>query len=178
MKNICNETTGGETIRRRQNALNERGYDGSDCGLPGQATFDAPGGAAHAGDAEAIAAIREACIWNDRMIKKTFIQTGKDLIARVTFSFPGEIWADTIYLVGDFNEWNQSSHPFQLNRAGVWILTVELEADRFYQFRYLCDGVWTNDNQADAYAHNRYGSDNFVVVTDPLWKKNADESDS
>lgn len=63
-----------------------------------------------------------------------------------------------------------------MKREGVWTLTVDLEADRFYQFRYLCDGIGTNDNHADAYVHNRYGSDNFVVVIDPLWKNYVDDS--
>lgn len=110
------------------------------------------------------------------MIKKTFIHTGKGQIARVTFSLPGEVWADTIYLVGDFNDWDCSSHPFQLSHEGVWRLTIDLEVGRFYQFRYWSDGAWSNDYQADAYVHNRYGSDNFVVVTDPQWKSHAGES--
>jgi 1,4-alpha-glucan branching enzyme len=109
------------------------------------------------------------------MIKKTFKQTDAGLVAQVTFSLPGGMWADTIYLVGDFNEWNRSSHPFQLSREDEWTLTIDLEVGRFYQFRYLCDEKWMNDNQADAYVHNRYGSDNFIVVTDPQWKYHADE---
>src|SRR5215471_4277571 len=112
------------------------------------------------------------------MIKKTFLQNGVNLIARVTFSLPGEMWADGIYLVGDFNEWNRLSHPFQLNREGVWTITIDLEENRFYQFRYLYDGTWINDQQADAYVRNHYGSDNFVVVTDPLWQKHSDERTS
>ena len=47
----------------------------------------------------------------------------------------------------------------------MWTITVDLELNREYQFRYLKDGEWMNDNQADAYAQNPYGSDNFVVVT-------------
>ena len=112
------------------------------------------------------------------MIKKTFLQNESELIARVTFRLPGEMWANSIYLVGDFNEWNRLSHPFQLNREGVWTITVDLEANRFYQFRYLYDGTWINDNQADAYVRNNFGSDNFVVVTDPLWQKHCDERSS
>ena len=38
------------------------------------------------------------------------------------------------------------------------------------QFRYLRDGQWINDGQADAYVHNRLGSDSFVVITDPKFK--------
>jgi hypothetical protein len=55
-----------------------------------------------------------------------------------------------------------------------WTLTVDLEVGRCYQFRYRRDGEWINDGQADGYVHNRFGSDNFLVVTDPKFKPYAD----
>jgi len=85
------------------------------------------------------------------MIRKTFIETERGLVARVTFILPNSTWADTIYLVGDFNGWNHSSHPFQRGREGTWTLTLDLEAGRCYQFRYLRDGEWINDSQADGF---------------------------
>ena len=104
------------------------------------------------------------------MIRKEFIETDAGLVARVTFMLPSSLWADNIYLVGDFNNWNQTSHPFQHGRDGLWTITIDLEVNRSYQFRYRRDGEWMNDGQADAYVHNRYGSDNFLVVTDPNFK--------
>ena len=105
------------------------------------------------------------------MIHKTFIETDSGLVARVAFTLPDSIWADAIYLVGDFNDWNRTSHPFLQDREGRWSITVDLELGRAFQFRYLRDGeVWLNDNQADAYVPNPYGSDNFVIVTDPNFK--------
>jgi predicted carbohydrate-binding protein with CBM48 len=104
------------------------------------------------------------------MIRKEFIETDAGPIARVTFILPSSMWADTICLVGDFNGWNLSSHPFQHDRQDMWTITVDLEVNRSYQFRYWRDGEWMNDGQADAYVHNRFGSDNFVVVTDPNFK--------
>lgn len=110
------------------------------------------------------------------MIHKTFISINGTAVARVTFTLPNSIWADKIYLVGDFNDWNCTSHPFQRDQEGGWVLTIDLELGRAYQFRYLCDGQhWINDSQADAHVHNRYGSDNFVVVTDPNFKQYCDE---
>jgi hypothetical protein len=38
--------------------------------------------------------------------------------------------------------------------------------EQAYQFRYLCDGDWINDNQADDYYANEYGGHNSVVLTD------------
>jgi hypothetical protein len=34
----------------------------------------------------------------------------------VTFEIPGSIWADRIYLVGDFDDWDVHSLPFRYNR--------------------------------------------------------------
>ncbi|MBI3960975.1 MAG: isoamylase early set domain-containing protein [Chloroflexi bacterium] len=97
-------------------------------------------------------------------------------VARVTFSLPASIWADRITLVGDFNGWDTQSHPFSRTRAGAWIITVDLEARRAYQFRYLQgNNQWMNDQEADAYVHNIYGSDNFVVITDPNFVPHCDE---
>ncbi|MBX7233153.1 MAG: isoamylase early set domain-containing protein [Caldilineales bacterium] len=110
------------------------------------------------------------------MIRKTFVELDGRLAAQVTFSLPDCIWADRITLVGDFNQWNTESHPFRRNGSGVWRITVDLEPRRAYQFRYLVDGKdWTNDQEADAHVYNIYGSDNFVVVTDPDFKRHSDE---
>ena len=105
------------------------------------------------------------------MIHKTFVETEHGPIARVTFTLPDSTWADTIYLVGDFNGWNLSSHPFQLDREGNWVITIDLEVNRSYEFRYRRDGDWMNDSQADGYVRNLHGSDNFLVMTEPNFKR-------
>lgn len=108
------------------------------------------------------------------MITKQFISTDDSVIARVTFTLPDSIWAASIFLVGDFNEWNRTSHPMTQEADGRWTRTVDLEPGHAYQFRYLIDGEWMNDNQADAYAFNQYGTHNFIVVTDPSFKQHPD----
>ena len=109
------------------------------------------------------------------MINKAYIESESGQVARVSFELPNVIWADVITLVGDFNGWDQASHPCQQERDGEWTITVELEVGHAYQFRYLCDGEeWMNDPDADAYVVNPYGGDNFVVVTDPTFKKYND----
>jgi len=109
------------------------------------------------------------------MIRKIFIEAERGLVARVTFILPNSTWADTIYLVGDFNEWNRSSHPFQHGEEGTWTLTLDLEIGRCYQFRYLRDGEWISDSQADGFVGNPHGSDNSLVVTDPKFKRYPNE---
>jgi 1,4-alpha-glucan branching enzyme len=108
------------------------------------------------------------------VIRKIFIETERGLVAQVTFILPNSTWADIIYLVGDFNEWNHSSHPFQRDREGTWTLTLHLEVGRCYQFRYLRDGEWISDSQADGFVGNPHGSNNSLVVTDPKFKRYSD----
>lgn len=84
---------------------------------------------------------------------------------RVTFSMPAGIWADTIHLVGDFNGWNKTATPLRLGEHS-WCVSLELEAGRCYQYRYLVNGTdWYNDWRADRYEPNELGGDNSVVVT-------------
>lgn len=113
------------------------------------------------------------------MIQKSFIEVDGHPVARVSFVLPNGTWAGSISLVGDFNGWNTLSHRLEHTNEGKWMITVDLKMNRSYQFRYLCDGEWINDGQADAYVHNRHGSDNFVVITDPEftpqhWRKKVE----
>lgn len=95
------------------------------------------------------------------MIKKEVCYPGK---VRVTFSMPAGIWAETIHLVGDFNNWSSTSTPLRLGDDG-WSVSLELDVGNSYQYRYLINGTdWYNDWRADRYVPNEYGGDNSVVV--------------
>jgi hypothetical protein len=51
-------------------------------------------------------------------------------------------------------------------KSGDFTVTIDLEADREYQFRYLLDEkIWENDWEADKYVRSEYGNcENSVVV--------------
>lgn len=82
---------------------------------------------------------------------------------RVLFELPSCLWADRIFLVGDFNQWNDTATPMHQGRDGVWRATVDLPHGSSYEFRYLIDGKWTSDSHADGFAQNSYGVSNSVV---------------
>lgn len=82
---------------------------------------------------------------------------------RVVFELPACIWADRIFLVGEFNDWSLQSVPFVQGRDGIWRAAVDLVAGRSYQFRYLVDGTWQTDYHADGWLDNEYGSQNSIV---------------
>ncbi|NLV73862.1 MAG: glycoside hydrolase [Chloroflexi bacterium] len=97
------------------------------------------------------------------MIIKKQLANGRVL---VTFTLPATIWAETITLVGDFNNWNTLSHPFQRSRDDTsWQVTLELDTGATYQFRYLVNGnQWQNDPQADGSAVNPFGGVNSILT--------------
>ncbi len=82
---------------------------------------------------------------------------------RVLFELPSCLWADRIFLVGDFNQWNDTATPMHQGRDGVWRATVDLPHGSSYEFRYLIDGKWTSDSHADGFAQNSFGVSNSIV---------------
>lgn len=101
------------------------------------------------------------------MISKQYITVNGTRMVRVRFTLQSCLWADTIHLVGNMDNWNQEAHPFSRDDSGNWYLVLDLPVGRDYQFRYLCDGSrWMNDPQADGHVRSVYGEDNFVVTAD------------
>ena len=84
---------------------------------------------------------------------------------RIVFELPSCLWADRIYLIGDFNQWNEHATPMHQERDGVWRATLDLPAGQQYQFRYMIDGQWKTDYHADGFAQGLYGADNSVVYS-------------
>ena len=95
-------------------------------------------------------------------IKKQFLKSKP--VCKVTFTVPAEN-ASNVVVVGNFNEWNTASTPLKKLKNGTFKGTVNLEANASYEFRYLVDGAYINEEQADAYAWNDYaGAENSVLA--------------
>lgn len=85
---------------------------------------------------------------------------------QVTFRVPATIVAETVHVVGDFNDWSRNTHPLTQEQDGTWQISLELERGQVYHFRYLVnDSTWQNDWQADEYASNPFGGENSVLCT-------------
>ncbi len=87
---------------------------------------------------------------------------------RVVFELPDGLWADQIYLVGDFNNWNPKGTCLNQTRSGKWQTTLDLPTGRSYQFRYLINGDWYTDHQAESHPADQVGLHNSVITTTPL----------
>ena len=59
----------------------------------------------------------------------------------ITFHLPACLWAESISVVGDFNNWDPGVHPLHYSRAeDEWQVTVLLQAGRTYRYRFVLDG--------------------------------------
>ena len=61
--------------------------------------------------------------------------------------------AQTVSLVGDFNNWDATAHPMQQMTDGAWMLTVELRHGH-HRYAFLVDGNLTLDPRAQGITRN------------------------
>lgn len=66
---------------------------------------------------------------------------------------------------GDFNAWNGKKNPLKKAvKTGIWSTTVKLKPGR-YQYRFVVDGRWENDNQRQTeLIGNGLGEVNNIIV--------------
>ena len=94
-------------------------------------------------------------------IKKQFLKSKP--VCKVTFTVPAEE-ANKVTVVGSFNEWNEKATPLKKLKNGSFKGTVDLESGKSYEFKYLIDGAYTNEQEADALAWNDFaGAENSVL---------------
>jgi len=94
-------------------------------------------------------------------IKKQFLKSKP--VCKVTFTVPAEE-ANNVAVVGTFNEWNTEATPLKKLKNGSFKGTVDLETENSYEFRYVVDGNYVNEEEADAFAWNDFaGAENSVL---------------
>lgn len=64
--------------------------------------------------------------------------------------------AQSVSLVGDFNNWSQAAHPMKRMPDGAWLLTLELKHGH-HRYAFLVDGVLTLDPRAQGITRNDQG---------------------
>ncbi|MDO6712147.1 isoamylase early set domain-containing protein [Aliiglaciecola sp. 2_MG-2023] len=89
-------------------------------------------------------------------------------VCKVTFKLSKEEAknAESVRVVGDFNDWDMTTAPMKKLKNGSFSSTINLPADADYQFRYLLnDTEWENDWHADAYATSPVSLDENSVIS-------------
>ncbi|MCI5141690.1 MAG: glycoside hydrolase [Candidatus Electrothrix sp. ATG1] len=97
------------------------------------------------------------------MLIKNYTKTKKK--CRVTFKYPNQEHAGSARLAGNFNRWSTTNTPMKKLKDGSFSVTISLEADCSYTFRYVLDeNIWVNDPEADEYVANEHGETNSVII--------------
>ena len=94
-------------------------------------------------------------------IKKQYLKSKP--VCKVTFSIEAKD-AKKVTVAGDWNKWSVKSTPLKKLKNGTFKGTVDLPSDKSYEFKYVVDGNYVNDNQADEYVWNDFAaSENGVI---------------
>lgn len=94
-------------------------------------------------------------------VKKQFIKTKP--VCKVTFSVAAKE-ATNVAVVGDFNNWNAFEGALSKLKNGTFKAVFDLPKDQTFEYRYIIDGEYSNESEADSYRWNEYAhTENSVL---------------
>jgi 1,4-alpha-glucan branching enzyme len=97
-----------------------------------------------------------------KVAKKTAAKKTVRRIKKIDFNFYAPL-SKKVALGGDFNNWKPEKHPLKGSKKGVWKTSLKLKPGR-YEYRFLIDGNWENDNQRQTeLVGNSFGQTNNVL---------------
>ncbi|MDO6596283.1 isoamylase early set domain-containing protein [Oceanihabitans sp. 2_MG-2023] len=94
-------------------------------------------------------------------IKKQFLKSKP--VCKVTFTVPAKE-ANEVLVVGNWNNWDEKAAPLKKLKNGTFKGTVNLESGSSYEFKYVVDGQWQNEEQADSFVWNEFASSENSVI--------------
>ncbi len=71
--------------------------------------------------------------------------------------------ARAVRLAGTFNGWHPEANPLERLGSGAWAARLMLRSGQ-YEYRFVEDGIWTEDPGAPRSAANPYGEFNSVLM--------------
>ncbi len=94
-------------------------------------------------------------------IKKQFIKSKP--VCKVTFSISAKE-AINASVVGDFNNWDIEAGTMEKLKNGTFKALLEMPKDATYEFKYVVDGEFVNEPEADSQVWNDFaGAENSVL---------------
>ena len=95
-------------------------------------------------------------------IKKQFIKTKP--VCKITFSVEAKE-AISASVVGDFNNWDSKEGELSKLKNGTFKGVFDLAIGATYEFKYVIDGAFVNDPEADSFKWNDFaGTENGVLT--------------
>ena len=85
-------------------------------------------------------------------IKKTVTKSTGSYSVTFTLSPEQTQGASGVYLLGDFNDWQEKGAEMKADKKGGFSKKISLKGGKTYEFRYQTfEGRWFNDEAADGY---------------------------
>jgi 1,4-alpha-glucan branching enzyme len=88
-------------------------------------------------------------------IKKQVIKSKP--VVKVTFSIEAKE-ANSASVVGDFNNWNPVEGALSKLKSGTFKAVFDLPKDNSFEFKYIVDGSYVNETEADSYRWNEFAN--------------------
>ncbi|MBI4367945.1 MAG: isoamylase early set domain-containing protein [Candidatus Omnitrophica bacterium] len=88
-------------------------------------------------------------------------KSGNQLKKETVFEFYAPL-AQKVAVAGTFNDWDIAQYLLKKGAEGRWSLKIELKPGR-YEYRYLVDGSWQNDQRPAVCVPNAFGTWNCVI---------------
>jgi 1,4-alpha-glucan branching enzyme len=71
--------------------------------------------------------------------------------------------AKSVFVAGNFNQWNLSSYPLKKDKQGIWKISLSLDPGQ-YEYRFFVDGEWQNDPWCGSFVENPFGTLNCLKI--------------
>jgi len=81
----------------------------------------------------------------------------------VAFIYEPEGGARSVYVAGDFNNWDPGARRMVKVKDGSYRAKLELGPGK-HQYKFVVDGEWRPDPTADSQCTNEFGTINSVVA--------------
>ena len=88
-------------------------------------------------------------------ISKSYLKTKP--ACKITFTVPAKD-AKSVVVAGDFNDWNEEDFKLKKAKNGDFKGSVTLPSKSEIRFRYLIDGEWANEAEADRSEWNEFAA--------------------
>jgi len=77
--------------------------------------------------------------------------------SKVTFTYTN-LEVNELMLVGDFNTWDSTATPFKKIKKGHFKIILNLDSNTSYQYRFIADGKYINDDEPQSLIFNKYAN--------------------
>ncbi|MFW5803096.1 MAG: isoamylase early set domain-containing protein [Verrucomicrobiota bacterium] len=88
------------------------------------------------------------------------VRRNKD--GKITFVCKPDTEAKKVYVAGDFNNWDPTARKMAKASDGTYRARMELPPGE-HQYKFVVDGSWNCDSQAEETCPNSFGSLNGVL---------------